>query len=138
MGYTHYWSRDKAEIPLPLWRKAIAKIRPILEQNAEILEDVEVTDSVVFFNGQCETFVMPRIATPGCDETRTLGNMGDFCKTAERDYDPVVVACLVILTSTLKGTPVGFTWASDGKWPKDHESGLKLSGLPALEAVGPV
>jgi hypothetical protein len=137
MGYTHYWNRDQKTIPQALWNKALEKIRPIVAKHAGLLSDVEVSDSAIFFNGCYETFHIPRVATPANDATRDLGNMWAFCKTAGKAYDPVVVACLVILATTLKGQPVGFTWSSDGTWPQEHAVGLEVSGIPRKEAVGP-
>ena len=128
MGFTHYWSRGQAEIPLDLWQQALAKIRPIVAQNKALLSDIEVSDERIFFNGCYETFHVERVLSP---EAFT------FCKTAQKPYDPVVVACLVILATTLKGDDCGFAWSSDGRWPKEHATGLELSGIPLADAVGP-
>jgi len=137
MGYTHYWERKLPEIPQDLWNLAIKRIRPIVEKHSSLLSDVVLSEQSLFFNGCHETFHIPRVATPANDATRDLGNMWAFCKTAGKAYDPVVVACLVILATTLKGEPVGFTWSSDGTWPSEHAVGLEVSGIPRKEAVGP-
>lgn len=128
MGYTHYWNRDQAEIPLNKWQQAIEQIRPIIKANTEALElrDIELSDETIFFNGQYETFVVER---------RT-GGFG-FCKTAHKPYDAAVIACLLILDHALSGDPVGFEWSSDGRWPQEHASGIELSGLPQDDLRGP-
>jgi hypothetical protein len=139
MGYTHYWNRDKPEIPLHKWQKALEQIRPLIERGESSvgLSDVELSDDLIFFNGQHETFVMPRVARESCEATRDLGTMWAFCKTAMKAYDPVVVACLLILDHVLKGDSVGFSWSSDGNWPKDHAGGIELSGLDFNTLTGP-
>ncbi len=93
------------------------------------LSDIELSDDLILFNGQHETFVMIRAARESCEETRDLGTTFGFCKTAAKRYDPVVVACLLILDHVLAGDPVGFSWSSDGTWPKEHADGIELSGL---------
>lgn len=134
MGYTHYWDREKTEIPLKLWRKALARIRPIVEAAGGMLQDVKLSDDAVFFNGTCETFYVQRVfeatypSQEGCFA---------FCKTRADAYDPVVVACLVILAQELKGSGVGFTWDTDGNWPAEHRDGLELAGISAADAVAP-
>ena len=130
MGYTHYWERKQAEIPLNKWQQAIERIRPIIEANTAALglTDIEVTDDVIFFNGQHETFVVRRVLGPG---------QYTFCKTAHKRYDAAVIACLLILDYTLAGEPVGFQWSSDGNWPEEHASGIELSGLPQDDLRGP-
>lgn len=137
MGYTHYWDRDNLEIPLSKWQKAVEQIRPLVEQDQFGLSDVELTDELIFFNGQHETFVMPRVARKRCEATRDLGTTWGFCKTAAKRYDPVVVACLLILDHVLAGDPVGFQWSSDGTWPNEHSGGIELSGLEFNLLTGP-
>jgi len=100
------------------------------------LKDITLSDSLIFFNGQHETFVMPRVANEGCEATRDLGNMWAFCKTAAKRYDPVVVACLLILDHVLSGDSVGFSWSSDGTWPKEHSEGIELSGIESNLLTG--
>lgn len=122
MGYTHYWEKDS--IPAEDWARVVKRVRPILEAHASILSDVEIDDEVIFFNGQCETFVVERASRKDFD----------FCKTAAREYDPVVVACILILDEEC---PDRFAWSSDGRWPKEHAGGIELAGLTPESARGP-
>jgi hypothetical protein len=125
MGFTHYWTRRQDEIPLPLWQEFTSRLRSILDARSDLLSDVEVTDEVVFFNGCHETFVVERVT----------GSRFELCKTAQKPYDPVVVAALVLLATITKDDPCGFSWSSDGR-ADEHEEGVKLSGLEKHEAVG--
>ena len=132
MGYTHYWTRKEDEIPLTKWKKFIRRFGPIVKAHKAILQDIELTDEMVFFNGAHETFVVERIA---CPKEWLNGKHFSFCKTAAKDYDPVVVAGLILLATILKGDPVGFSWSSDGR-RNEHDNGLALTGLTREEAVG--
>jgi hypothetical protein len=133
MGYTHYWGREKPEIPQLLWGKFTTRLQPILDAHSDILTDVEVTGDRVFFNGvpAHETFVLDRtFASPY--EGAPFGFA--FCKTASKPYDKIVVAALVLLATITKGFPVGFHWSSDGG-PSDHAEGIALAECGA-GAVG--
>lgn len=132
MGYTHYFSRQKSEIPQELWDYFTNKLKPILKAHSDILTDVEVTRERVFFNGvpDHETLVIERVAT----ERSWSNEFFAFCKTACKPYDKVVVAALILLATITRDDPCQFTWSSDGG-PGDHEEGLALTGLGA-EAVG--
>lgn len=50
-----------------------------------------------------------------------------FCKTRGDLYDPLVVACLVILADIIRD-PKLFRWSSDGDLG-DHYEGFKLAGI---------
>lgn len=134
MGYTHYWRRTEAEIQPEDWERIVARVKPILKAHASVLEDVEVTDEMVFFNGQCETFVLARVAE---SVPWREGDYFDFCKTRGAEYDPVVVAVLLIAAHELRNAGIGFSWSSDGAWPEDHSQGIEVSGLGPEDLVGP-
>lgn len=131
MGYTHYWTRKQAEIPLDKWLTFVERLVPILKEHAGLIEDLKIDHDVVFFNGACETFVLERNEAP-----KSYGDGGwfSFCKTRQDEYDKLVVAALILCASALKGDPVGFTWSSDGG-PGDHAEGLALTGLRVRDAV---
>lgn len=132
IGYTHYWGRKQDEIPLDKWREIRSKIEPILAAHASILDEVELTDERLWFNGvgedAYETFVLDRAAP---------ARAFNFCKTAMLPYDPVVVACLIVIASVLKGHEVKFRWDTDGSWPDDHQDGIAICGIPWNDVQGP-
>jgi len=120
MGYTHYW-RQESEIPQAVWDRFTAKIGPKLSLYGDILDELEVTEERIWLNGvgddAHETFVLER-----------CGGSFSFCKTARKPYDPIVVACLVLLREQTKGGDSGFTWSSDGN-PTEHSQGVEIAGL---------
>lgn len=125
MGYTHYW--DKAEtisdkswnLFLTFVKKAMADQR---KRGIEIVggcgEDgtvPDVNEKEVYFNGCGE----------GSHETFGVGRFGEaewqFCKTARKEYDTLVVACCI----AAKAYGVFTKWESDGN-SKDHAKGRYL------------
>lgn len=113
MGYTHYWrlrrpennaqllQRDTAyqSLQRDCWRlfeiaalKGVALAGPLGEG------DPETTSDAVAFNGKApadyETFEFPR--TPPAFWYGSDGLAFGFCKTAQRPYDPAVVAVLLL------------------------------------------
>lgn len=129
MGYTHYWYKDKTlhKRAFDRFSKDCRKIidQIVSEDNGIELEDIETTGDLVFFNGDHETFVFerktdhPDWAPP---ERKKEKKVFDFCKTEQKPYDVVVVACLV-LAKHYFGDQVIFK--SDGK-PQEMEDGIKL------------
>lgn len=116
MGYTHYWT-----ILEPINADAFAKlqegIKAIIEtaNEAGISISNESTDGVIAFNGAGrdahETFVIK------------VGDTGfNFCKTAEKPYDAVVTASLILLKKELG---IEVLISSDGRWI-DWQSGQLL------------
>ena len=107
MGYTHYWTL-KEPISADAFEKIQEGIKAIIEtaNEAGISISNESTDGTIAFNGAGrdahETFVI---------------QVGDkefnFCKTAEKPYDAVVCASLILLKKEL-GDKV--TVSSDGGW----------------------
>jgi hypothetical protein len=107
MGYTHYWT-IKEPIDSDAFDKLQKGIKEIVEtaNEAGISISDESTDGVIAFNGAGrdahETFVIQ------------LGDTGfNFCKTAEKPYDAVVTASLILLKKEL-GAEVEVS--SDGGW----------------------
>lgn len=107
MGYTHYWT-IKEPISADAFTKLQEGIKAIIETavDAGIPIADESTDGTIAFNGvggnAHETFVI---------------QVGDkefnFCKTAEKPYDAVVCASLILLKKEL-GAEVEIS--SDGGW----------------------
>ena len=96
MGYTHYWESDTGIYNEHL-REAITNMSIVINDNTDILAGgdgtgkPEITDDEIRFNGigdgSHESFSI---------STDWKGTF-NFCKTSEKPYDVIVVACLVVL-----------------------------------------
>lgn len=97
MGYTHYWRRDK-NLDVDKFKKASADCKKVADwlripiQYEYNRDEPPVFDwNLIRFNGVGddghETFYVQRICTESFQ----------FCKTARKEYDTVVVACLIVL-----------------------------------------
>ncbi len=125
MGYTHYWSNKGAmsdsewEAITDAARQIIGRARSayfitLAFESDEPTRKPVVSKTAIRFNG---------IGDDG-HETFCIGPDGtefEFCKTAQKDYDPVVVAILIAAAHYAEG----FSWRSDG-WLADHADGLQL------------
>jgi hypothetical protein len=116
MGYTHYWTIEK-QIDESDWEKFLNGAVQIVTTatDAGIALDNDSAEKIVFINGVGE----------GAHETFaiTATDTGfNFCKTAEKPYDTVVTAILILLKETL-GENVKVT--SDGDW-NDWQGGQLL------------
>jgi len=125
MGYTHYWTKER-DITDPEWEQITEIARKVIKtarskylisvawESDEIGRPPQIDSEVIRFNGidedGHETFYLSRKASEF-----------DFCKTARKDYDMIVVAilqaCAVYCT--------GFSWRSDGD-REDHADGVAL------------
>jgi len=96
MGYTHYWASLK-EHDLDTWKLFIEDAKKVIDSSLIPLQyDYEtackpvITNDLIHFNGVGdeghETFVIYRANEE---------NYG-FCKTARKDYDVIVCACLIL------------------------------------------
>jgi hypothetical protein len=110
VGYTHYWSFTKGKQTAAATEKAYQKamlecanvVRYWYLQNGGISGYTAHTKPGSYggltFNGKgdegCETFVMR--------EHYSQNEKGNFCKTNNKEYDILVVACLAILKYRLK------------------------------------
>ena len=138
MGYTHYWEKA-AQITDEQWNefkefvsKAIGTVNNKEVENSAggdhypslvIIKggdgggQPEISDELICFNGNGleghdhESFYIPRSGSSGFN----------FCKTARKPYDPVVVACLV----AAERIGIIDEWSSDGE-DSEHESGKEL------------
>jgi len=146
MGYTHYWNFKPGT--LKDWEAKIADVDKIIAASKDKYElDLEgSTDERIWLNGPedardlChETFDMPRKAggpaqrVADAPEYRSAGMEGfDFCKTARKPYDDVVVACLCVLAET------GLDVSSDGdgeEWEEGRALAQEVLGRPIANPI---
>jgi hypothetical protein len=116
MGYTHYWRRETEEsknVPTITWERfkigAESIINQALDDGYAIISNLEdpadiILDDIICFNGveeeSHETFVIERVELDSFN----------FCKTARKPYDDVVVSVLAHAKAVLPGWKI----SSDG------------------------
>ena len=116
MGYTHYWTLEKP-ITQEFFDSVRDRVKAIVETGREggIPLETDFGISHVAING----------VGSGAHETFSIF-VGDqsfnFCKTAEKPYDAVVTAILILLKNEI-GADITVT--SDGTWD-DWEGGRLL------------
>lgn len=131
MGYTHYWVNEKRAIDTE-WTALLEDAAAIINrardayfirlvyEHDQLNKKPYLSQEFIRFNGPGEdgheTFLLERAKTEFA-----------FCKTARKDYDPVVVAVLIAAANRLPG----FDWRSDGN-AEDHQDGMRLY----MEATG--
>jgi hypothetical protein len=106
MGYTHHWKAENLEIVEEAkYQKALAEMARVIAESPVPLANgmadegsaPDVDEDGICFNGTAghnyETFSLPGRG----QELRDF----DFCKTAQRPYDLIVVASLAILKDHL-------------------------------------
>lgn len=137
MGYTHYWSQN-AEVGPLRWANFTAGAKRLFALAAERgirlayeydepNRPPEITDDAIHFNGVDdeghETAILSR--EPG----------REFCKTARKPYDVVLVAMLCYLSSVHSDI---FEARSDGN-SEDWRKGLALAreAWPAVQIEAP-
>jgi len=133
MGYTHYWYRTNKEHSQEKWDKFTTDFREVMDN---IPDDVDLADGggevpdgwvinkeEICFNGlrerSHETFRVERLPHRSRGDR---GNVFSFCKTAHKEYDIMVVACLILYKYHF-GAEVQIS--SDGDWD-EWEDGLAL------------
>lgn len=129
MGYTHYWKIEQKPAKQE-WERFTDTCREIfhtavkdgiqIQYESDQERAPEASSDRVRFNGKGaeghETFyIEPEVEA------------FEFCKTARKPYDTVVVAVLMAAEALLPG----FEWSSDGDG-QDFEAGREL----ALKALG--
>ena len=142
MGYTHYMQFEKCHGNTKrvedLYQQAIKDCNLIVNQYYDDHKGTELslsgysahTDnySGINFNGKGRLGHEDFILREHFKQNRNF----EFCKTAQKPYDVVVTACLVVLKYYLKEF---INISSDGKY-KDFNAGLNLAifatGLPKL------
>jgi len=126
MGYTHYWTFNKG-LTAHKYKKALTACRKIIRSSPVLLgngygEGKPKLTNGIMINGvgddSHETFGLP--VTPQFD---SQGQCSEFCKTAQKPYDVVVVACLCVLKHHL-GHHIEVS--SDGD-PHEWEDGRSLA-----------
>lgn len=151
MGYTHYYSRSytdsngKAEYlkfregAERIILEAVVNGVKIGDAFGEKLGRWENTDERVAFNGfgeeAHETFVWEPITPPMT--TSAISNVPyffNFCKTAYKPYDAVVVACLLLLKDVY-GDAVDVS--SDGSWSEWQDGRDLYTSVFGVEARDP-
>ena len=139
MGYTHYFRRQK-ELERKAFQELVADVRKLIKASAKVEPCVLLADGrgivgsvpqvnleAIVFNGMDyseqggqdgshETLYIPRVEDKKATPKELLFN---FCKTAQKDYDLVVVATLIALKKHFPETEV----SSDGD-QKDWEAGI--------------
>lgn len=107
MGYTHYWHRKKTFNTAKFAAAAIDINKLITSTDVKVQWEMddkrspELTDKLVRFNGigkeGHETFYVPRDLEPDEWSKPEKGKYFTFCKTAQKPYDLLVAASLVVL-----------------------------------------
>ena len=139
MGYTHYWSftptasKKNFLKAMILCEKIVAIVQAkdhiLANGMGEIGTDPIINGDKLIFNGigeeAHETFCLD------------INNMQDFdfCKTAQKPYDKIVVACLAVLQRVM-GKDVKVSSDGDEKdWTKGRQLAKQILGfLPAVPA----
>lgn len=137
MGYTHYWYRPPA-LDKATFAKAAIDCEGVLAEAAKWGIDLAGPDgtgapfaepAIVAFNGRgeraYETFAVPCIS----DGRERDGLVFGFCKTAHFSYDPVVVACLVVMKHHFGDD---FRVSSDAVDTQELWEGLKLAAAAGI------
>lgn len=119
MGYTHYWrgtATASSELVGQLQHLLESTDVPLAGGYGDAATRPEIDAEHIRFNGveddSHETFMIEFGL-----ETH------DFCKTARKPYDDVVVAALILITEASGGT---FSWSSDGN-DEDHAAGRETA-----------
>lgn len=118
MGYTHYWTINT---PLPAdkfaeYAKGVENLARIAKGEGLELTDEAYSTEVICFNGKGEDAHETFFIDPA--------DMGfQFCKTARKPYDYLVVASL-ILAKQIFGKAI--TISSDGDWFTEWNEGKEL------------
>lgn len=132
MGYTHYWGATRT-FTASEWKDICAATRSILAAtDATIVREYDqpterpdILDDEILLNGSGEegheTFWLQR-ELPEEPEYRKGEGDFQFCKTARKPYDDVVVAILIAVRDI---APDAFSWSSDG-YLEEHADGLAL------------
>jgi hypothetical protein len=137
MGYTHYW-RELNTVDESAYQSALTDIRTLVAASLVPLfdgmgEGSPDLDGVIDFNGDAsknhdhESFFLA---------DRVSGNDGfEFCKTAEKPYDLIVVAALAVLADRVPGVAV----SSDGnasEWADGVRFASKTLGRIIRNPIG--
>jgi hypothetical protein len=122
MGYTHYWTQHRDFTPAK-WRTITNDVKAIIKLASRTIQLADdLGEGKPFFDA--ETIMFNGIGDAG-HETFAIDRESrgwSFCKTAEKPYDVVVVACLCYLNSIYSSHEI----TSDG-YRSDWADGLRLA-----------
>jgi|TARA_R100000482_G_scaffold122771_2_gene71191 hypothetical protein len=120
MGYTHYWEQPEGVIDEERWSNLCNDIKKITDDvDWELLQiDVNMGPEHIVIEGPHEWVSLRRdVRVASYRKPKTTAF--NFCKTARKPYDYIVVACLLALKYNIPETAL----SSDG-YPSEWEDGL--------------
>jgi hypothetical protein len=139
MGYTHYWSfkasRGDAKQVEAKYQRAVKACDKVVKFYSKL------NGGLSGYSAHAKGYGGINVNGSGDDGHETFilrehysqNEAGNFCKTAQKPYDIVVVACLIILQHYL-GTNIEV--GSDGdvsEWHDGMQLAQKISGLKTLK-----
>ncbi|MDP8268221.1 MAG: hypothetical protein P9L97_05780 [Candidatus Tenebribacter davisii] len=114
MGYTHYFPHT--EVPEEIWEKIVEDCKKVLRNTSILIEAHPFLDDICF-NGLGddghETFLLERKGSDGFGF--------QFCKTAQKPYDLLVCACLLIYKHHSPNTIELFSDGDEEDWKESTE-----------------
>jgi hypothetical protein len=136
MGYTHYWYQ-KGNVAPEVWGKITEAVEKIIAATPKVeikreynsISPPLINKQEITFNGigdlGHETFWLTREQQPTPQWQTTPNPLGtfSFCKTANKPYDLLVCATLLIAKCYADDV---FTLASDGEWEREWDQAKKL------------
>lgn len=134
MGYTHYFPQNRA-FTTQEWNKIQSFAKDLFDDQEDILANgmgsigskPSATKKDICFNGLNEE------SHETCLITKAHYKNFNFCKTAKKEYDKVVVALLTYINHI---APDALTISSDGKGePGAFEEGTYLAQLIAKDGM---
>ncbi len=117
MGYTHYWTNSSTKPSEEVKQKFLSFLAAIMQSSQVAQLNPEyITADRVALNGVTEELEHESFIADFSGNGKW-----DFCKTAKKPYDVVVVASLI----ALEKLDIIMEWTSDGD-PQDHAKGHEL------------
>jgi len=121
MGYTHYWRQEEwTQEDKNGFLRALPIVREIIERYKDILTDVTVKDTTIFFNGEYETF-----------HAESEKQEFNCCKTGRKNYDVTICEILLVLYAMYPN----FKLSSDGFSGYTGTNDLDGEWMAAIENV---
>jgi len=149
MGYTHYWDTNsiqgQAQQQEKSFKRAITQCQKIIQGYNTSLksQDPKHYARLAGYSAHAQINQYGGLSINGVQEEGhesfdirehfNQNTEGDFCKTAQKPYDVVVVACLATLKHYLKE---GFNVSSDGDaadWADGVKLANKILGLKSIK-----
>ncbi len=143
MGYTHYWYTPD-DLDLPAYRRGVLDAARILQASPVPLADFkgdgekpEINERRIAFNGRdddahetCD-FDLDPLNSPDAWRAGD-GRLFNFCKTAHKPYDVVVVAVLATIHARCPGLDVSSDGGPDD-WTKGVDLARRILDDPTIE-----